>query len=183
MAIVNIDADLAPVATALDARLEEVFADGAAIAGGTPATISAIPGLDRLTADELATGRAGMESGFMAFMKALVSTSPVYHNISSFLNGFSNHGDAAYGDGNVRYWKDPLGYVQLDGLANTPAAPAGLVLGTMPTGYRPLTGDIWLTAADGSTAKIQIGADGNITVIAAPALTWMSLAGIRFFAG
>jgi len=178
----TLDIDQGPVITSLDNHLQDAYANGVTIAGGTPSAIAGIPGLDRLSDADLTTGREGMEIGFAAFLKAM-RLPPTTYNITGFLNGFGQHAGADYGAGHCRYWKDAMGYVLLDGLADTPASPNGKALAQLPAGYRPVTGDIYPAAAQGATAKIQVLSDGYITAVEAPGLTWLSLAGIRFYAG
>ena len=248
----NIDADQAPVVSALDTHLTTAMSAGVAISGGTPATIPGLPHLDKLSSDNLILARGGVEMGFTAFLKALL-TAPTYYQVA-FINGvllykakagdftagqvvtgaggatgtivsktvlspttgsltltnvsgifvdneaitdplggsaladgtyslFSQHPDINYGAGSCRYWKDPMGYICLDGLADTPSSPAGKTLAQLPAGYRPSTGNIFPAAAGGSHGKIQVMSNGNITVVEGPGLTWISLAGIRFYAG
>jgi hypothetical protein len=96
----------------------------------------------------------------------------------AFQNSFSayNSGFAPPG-----YYKDKMGRVHLRGLVNTPAAPNGLVMFTLPAGYRPTTGALVLmTLSSNTVARVSIQANGNVVVDFGAGSGWISLDGLSF---
>jgi hypothetical protein len=91
--------------------------------------------------------------------------------------------------GKVRFFKDYLGFVHIDGLAETTGTPSGAVIFTLPISYRP--SQQVMVIARGSPAgteaavRLDLYTNGDIAVVtpAAASFTsgsWISLANIHF---
>lgn len=96
----------------------------------------------------------------------------------TLLNGFANYGG---GFANAGYYKDKTGIVRLRGLVNTAANPSGLVIFTLPAGYRPSTSGtlLFMTGNNNSLGRIDILPNGDLYVMVGAA-GWFNLDGISF---
>jgi hypothetical protein len=96
----------------------------------------------------------------------------------TLLNGFGDYGN---GFSATAYFKDKLGQVHLRGLVNNAGSPAGLVIFTLPPGYRPSTSGtlIFMTGNNNNMCRIDITANGNVTATTGSA-GWICLDGITF---
>jgi hypothetical protein len=91
--------------------------------------------------------------------------------------------------GNVRYFKDFIGIVHVEGVADTTTSSAGNPIFTLPAGYRPTQNLIFFQQGySGSYAPFRIdidAANGGVSV-QNPAIgtlavnSWVSFAGITF---
>lgn len=86
----------------------------------------------------------------------------------------------------VEYTKDPLGFVHLRGLAKrTAGGTTTLPLFVLPKGYRPAYNEVFithgLTAAPAFVAlRVDVAADGSVSVQVGDGSGYTSLAGITF---
>ncbi len=96
----------------------------------------------------------------------------------TLLNTFTVYG---VGYASPGYYKDKMGRVHLRGLVANVNNPAGLVIFTLPVGYRPATSGILIfpTLNNSSICRIDILANGNV-VVNFGASGWVSLDGIDF---
>lgn len=110
-----------------------------------------------------------------------------------FNTPWRHYAAAASAYGKVRWYKDYLGIVHLDGVAETTGTPTGAVILSLPAGYRPTQQEIFFQqgAAPSATqlgVRVEILANGDIQVVNPAATTfvsgsWVSLANIHFRAG
>ncbi len=96
----------------------------------------------------------------------------------TLLNSFTNYG---FGFSNAGYYKDKMGRVHLRGMVNNVNNPSGLVVFTLPAGYRPTASGILLftTMSNAALARVDIMTNGNV-VISIGTAGWTSLDGISF---
>jgi hypothetical protein len=96
----------------------------------------------------------------------------------TLINGFTNYGN---GFSTAAYFKDKLGQVHLRGLVNNAGSPVGLILFTLPAGYRPSTSGtlIFMTGNNNNMCRIDISVDGNVIATTGSA-GWICLDGIAF---
>jgi N-acetylneuraminic acid mutarotase len=95
----------------------------------------------------------------------------------TLLNSFTNYGN---GYAAVGYYKDKMGRVYLRGMVNNVSNPSGLVVFTLPTGYRPTSGKlVFTTTSNASMGRIDIAANGDV-IINLGLAGWTSLDGISF---
>ncbi len=96
----------------------------------------------------------------------------------TLLNGFTNYG---FGFSNAGYYKDKMGRVHLRGMVNNVNNPSGLVVFTLPAGYRPSTSGvlIFTTLSNAALGRVDIHPNGNVFV-STGAAGWTSLDGISF---
>lgn len=95
----------------------------------------------------------------------------------SYQNGWGNYG-GIYPNGH--YWKDSFGYVHLRGMIEGGGKPANSVIGNLPSGYRPLSREVFLTVGHPNVpVRIDIEQNGNILASTATQ-GWVSLSGISF---
>lgn len=98
----------------------------------------------------------------------------------AFENGWSNY-DTAWQP--IRYRKDALGYVTIEGLAK---GGTNNTIFTLPVGFRvaqtPVGGQglIFAVAATDAFGRIDVKLDGKVTKGSAGANGYVSLSGIRF---
>lgn len=87
-----------------------------------------------------------------------------------------------YGAGlaNAGYAKDSQGYVTLRGVLKDGTTTAGILLFTLPVGYRPTGREFFMVMTNAtSAARIDVLADGTVEAYAASAAA-LSLSGVRF---
>jgi len=95
----------------------------------------------------------------------------------TLLNSFANFAGYA----TAAYYKDKMGIVHLRGTVTRAASQNGIVIFTLPAGYRPSTSGRlgFTTQAASGMSKIDILADGSVMVVAA-STGWIGLDGISF---
>lgn len=96
----------------------------------------------------------------------------------SFMNGWLNYGTPF---NNAEFYKDPLGVVHLRGLIKN--GTLNTVAFVLPAGYRPVTTYMfWQCSFLGSyiSARIDIGATGNVLITTQAGNGFISLDGITF---
>ena len=98
--------------------------------------------------------------------------------IAPTMTNFTNFG-AGYAT--AAYYKDKMGVVHLRGLVNRAASHNGIVVFTLPVGYRPSTSGklLFTTQASSGLSRIDILANGDV-VVTAGSTGWISLDGITF---
>lgn len=90
-----------------------------------------------------------------------------------FLNSWTNFDTTAYQA--VRFWKDPMGLVHIEGVVKGGTPGSTSVVFTLPAGYRPGNGIIAASfSAAGTAARIDIGPNGNV-IVNIGSTTWTSL--------
>lgn len=172
------------VITALDAPMEEAFANGVTVPGGTPPTLPEFPGYRDLKTDDPRMGdqkaltKNAFRNPFAAFISALKSTLS-YTTATNYGTGWGPWGDPAYSNGVVRYYKNIFGEVRVTGLARAPMSPgADETMLTLPAGYRPGPNDaqIFAGAHNSAFACIQVFNNGDIVFNGTPTADgWVSL--------
>lgn len=103
----------------------------------------------------------------MTAAAAPLLTAEAWTAVSSLSNNWANYGGA--GIAPLRYRKDPLGRVCIDGLLNPANASctSGSLIFTLPVGYRPASYNRYcVPVVPGSpdTAYIRIGTDGAVSI-------------------
>lgn len=96
----------------------------------------------------------------------------------TLLNNFTNYGSD---HATAAYYKDKMGRVFLRGLVNNVNNPTGLVVFTLPVGYRPTTSGhlVFATIANNGMGRVDVLANGNVIVNLGTA-GWISLDNISF---
>lgn len=191
MSALNLNTEETLVITAMDTPLEDTFASGVVLPGGTPATIPMVYGYTLLKTDDPRTGnqkeltKNAFRGPFAAFVSALKSAF-AYTTATDYGTGWSAWGDGTYSAGVVRYYKNIFGEVRVQGLARAPLAPgADTTILTLPAGYRPASGDAQIVACahNSAFACIQVFSDGRILFNGTPTADgWVSL-NLSFKAG
>lgn len=170
--------DQAAIITALEAPMEEAFANGVTVTGGSPATLPAYNGWTKLQADQKTLTKNSIKTLLSAYI-AVGAAAPTYINISTYQNGYSNWGDANYSGGNARFWKGTDGMVHVEGLVKAPPSPGSFqTMVIMPVGFRPAPNDgrIFACVHNDVFCSIQIGSDGTIVFRGTPTANgWISL--------
>jgi hypothetical protein len=112
-------------------------------------------------------------------------------NVTTFTTPWRHYqtGSSAYGY--VRYFKDYIGFVHLEGVAETTGTPTGPTIFNLPAGYRPSQALVFIQRATTvlgqptDDCRIDIFATGDVQVIAPDNSKFtsgsgMSFAGIHF---
>jgi|GEM_PF-3678079 len=95
----------------------------------------------------------------------------------TFQNSFTNYNN---GYTTVGYFKDKMGMVHLKGMVTHTGDPDGLVVFTLPIGYRPGSGErVFMAYNSDTVSRVDILANGNV-VVSAGVTGWLSLDGIYF---
>lgn len=96
----------------------------------------------------------------------------------TLLNSFTNYGS---GYASAGYYKDKMGIVHLHGLVQHVGEPDGLVIFTLPVGYRPSTsGELIFMSYNADTlGRVDVMANGNV-VMSLGIPGWFSLNEITF---
>jgi|GEM_PF-420605 len=96
----------------------------------------------------------------------------------TLLNNFTNYGN---GHATAAFYKDKMGRVFLRGLVNNVNNPNGLVVFTLPVGYRPSTSGrlVFTTLSNNALGRIDIQANGDVQVTMGTA-GWIGLDNISF---
>lgn len=177
MALV-LTSDQAAIITALEAPMEEAFANGVTVTGGSPSTLPGYDGWTKMLEDYKVLTKNSVKTLFSAYI-AVGSAAPSYTNISTYQNSFSNWGDGNYSGGNARYWKSPDGMVHVEGLVKAPPSPgANQTMFVMPTGFKPAPNDgrIFACVHNDAFCSIEILSNGNVSFRGTPtANLWISL--------
>ena len=144
MAQLVLTAAQAAIITSLETPMENAFAEGVLVTGGTPPVL---PAYEKY-AEQPTETKDIVKNSFKSLLAAYISTIPASPEtpdatISSFSNSYSLWGDSNYHNGVLRYWKDGLGEVHLQGLVKVPASGSAIyqAMFTMPVGFRPAPGD------------------------------------------
>jgi len=180
-----LDSNEAAFLISLDSALEQAFLDGVVVPGGTPPTLAGVPNYDKLETDQ----RKMTRDVFKSVIAAMVSKFDSYNvptAVSTFSNDYQPFGDSAYAGGQLRYWKDILGYVNLQGQVKTPASPgADQAITTLPAGYRPGPNDghLFSAALGNSFQALQILSNGEVVVRGTPTGAACLSIDVRFKAG
>jgi hypothetical protein len=99
-----------------------------------------------------------------------------WHNVGAagevaFVSPWRNYGGGGTAYGNVRFYKDYLGIVHLEGVTETTGTPTGPTIFTLPAGYRPGETLIFTQRATTvvgqpvDTARIDIAGTGDVQVL------------------
>jgi len=98
--------------------------------------------------------------------------------VPTLLNNFTNYGN---GHAGVAYYKDKMGRVFLRGLVNNVNNPTGLVVFTLPAGYRPSSSGrlVFTSISNNALGRVDILANGDVLVTLGTA-GWISLDNISF---
>lgn len=93
----------------------------------------------------------------------------------AFQNSWVNYDTTTfYG---LRYWKDPMDIVHIEGLIKL--GTIGTTIFTLPAGYRPTNGHLFVVISNGAIGRVDIAPTGNV-VATAGNNTYLSLSGINF---
>jgi hypothetical protein len=118
------------------------------------------------------TGRINDLGTFNTFVYDGIASFPVETKTAfTFAGTWANLGS---GQTPCKYWKDPFGYVHLEGACTGGGADT---ITTLPSGYRPATVYVFDTLANGALATVQIDTSGVVTCTSHTAL---QLNGIYF---
>lgn len=60
----------------------------------------------------------------------------------------------------ARFWKDPMGIVHIDGMVKS--GTIGATIFSLPAGYRPSNGLLFVTLANGAIARFDVAPTGNV---------------------
>lgn len=177
MALV-LTSDQAAIITALETPMEEAFANGVTVTGGSPATLPGYDGWSKMLEEYKVLTKDSVKTLFSAYI-AVGAAAPSYTNITTYQNGYSNWGDPNYSGGNARYWKGTDGMVHVEGLVKAPPSPgANQTMLVMPVGFRPATNDarIFACSHNDTFCSIQMGYDGTVVFRGTPTANgWISL--------
>jgi hypothetical protein len=172
--------------TSMEQPFLDSFGDGIVLPGGTPPVIAGFKGFKDYNAEMKLNAINAIKSTF-APLVSLIVKEPGYVTVSTFVNGYASWGDANYGNGLVRYYKDVQGIVRVHGLLRTP--PTGSVkyvtAFVLPAGFRPAPGDtrIFACTSEDAYMGIEVNANGNVTPLTvANNNAWISLE-LSFYAG
>jgi hypothetical protein len=122
--------------------------------------------------------------GYPASYFALAAIEPPHivgaTNQPAFQNGWS--GSVGADDEGLSFFKDSWGIVHLQGNAGN-VNPSTNTIFTLPTGYRPNKNLYFAVyGSGGSAAYVQIGSNGNVTVIG-PSENYVGLSNVTFREG
>ena len=133
------------------------------------------------------TGGSGNLAGTLTVDKINIQTGfegiqTEWKNVSG-LNGWGTYPNYD----RARFYKDPFGFVHLEGMMGNGTVTAGTGILTLPQGYRPDNNLRFLQPAGDSstnlTVQLDVGYNGNVIIKFAPVtIKWISLSGIIFFA-
>jgi hypothetical protein len=96
---------------------------------------------------------------------------PTMTNFTNFGSGYST----------AAYYKDKMNVVHLRGVVNRAANHNGIIVFTLPAGYRPSTSGklLFTTTAQSGLSRIDILTNGDV-VVTTGSTGWISLDGITF---
>ena len=94
----------------------------------------------------------------------------------SMINGWLVYDSVNWG--NAQYKKDSSGTVWFRGLIKSGTVPA--IIFTLPVGYRPIATKIFMVSCVDAVARIDVRSNGEVYINNAAAVTWVSLASIKF---
>jgi hypothetical protein len=77
----------------------------------------------------------------------------------------------------LRFWRDPVGVVHLEGLIKSGVVPS--VVFTLPNGYLPINGHTFTVISNGAIGRVDVAPTGNV-VVQAGNNTYVALSGITF---
>jgi hypothetical protein len=163
--------------SALEGPFLQSFGDGLVLPNGTPASLPGFKGFNDLSAELKLSAINGVKSTFAPFIVTIFQT-PIFINVSSFLNGFSAYADSSFYGGVVRYTKDVFGLVKVQGQVRTPTSGAVINLDMLqlPVNFRPGTNHIFACVSNNLFCSVQVSASGVITPRTAAANnTWINL--------
>lgn len=132
-------------------------------------------------ARETDTGRIKYGDGVtdwnaLPYWKApLVDIPDAVSAVPSLSSGWSNFGAPYAG---IRYRRGASRLVTIEGLIN---GGSNGTLFVLPAGYRPAGTLIFIVMRDSGTARIDVAADGTVSVAGSIA-SWLSLSGVAFYA-
>lgn len=92
-----------------------------------------------------------------------------------FQNSWANYDTASFKE--ARFWKDPMGIVHLEGLVKN--GTIGTTIFTLPAGYRPSNGQLFVSISNGAIGRIDVAPTGNV-VATTGNNAWITLSGITF---
>lgn len=92
----------------------------------------------------------------------------------AFQNSWVNFGGTFQG---LRFWKDPMGIVHVEGLVKSGTVPA--VVFNLPVGYRPSNRHVFVVISNGAIGRCDVEATGDVSVIAGSNV-YVALSGINF---
>lgn len=99
----------------------------------------------------------------------------------SLINGYANIGS---GFAPASYFKSSDGTVTLKGLLSTPTNPNGVILGTLPSAYRPVEAQRFpaygLVSSSNQSVWVQILSNGEISLLCPSETSQVDLSGISF---
>lgn len=77
----------------------------------------------------------------------------------------------------LRFWKDPMGLVHIEGLVKS--GTIGATIFTLPAGYRPDKAHVFVVISNGAIGRCDVTATGQVVAMAGNN-TYFSLSGINF---
>ena len=171
MAQLVLTADQAAIITSLETPMENAFAEGVLVTGGSPAVL---PPYEKYI-DQQAETKDLVKNSFKSLIAAYVAVAgaaPAFQTISTFSNGYSLWGDGNYHNGVLRYWKDGLNEVHVQGLVKVPASGSAIyqAMFTMPVNFRPAPGDNHIVPCVHNDAPfaIEINSAGTVSTRMTP---------------
>jgi len=76
----------------------------------------------------------------------------------AFENSWVNYDTASFRG--ARFWKDPMGIVHIEGLVKSGTVAATIF--TLPAGYRPSNGLLFVTITNGGIGRFDVASTGNV---------------------
>jgi len=163
-----------------DARIQIIAGPGlvgsASLQDGS-VTTSKLPDSAVSTAKLANTSVTTAKIGDAQVTAAKIETQQAWQNVA-FQNNWINYGET-WSTG--QYMKDSLGFVTLRGLLKN--GNAGATMFTLPVGYRPLGGLIYIADCQGGYSRIDVNPTGTVVQQGYKGggnNQYLSLAGIRF---
>lgn len=94
-------------------------------------------------------------------------------------NGWVNYGnDGTYTYNPAGYYMDVSGRVWLRGMLKNGTVNSAFF--TLPSGFAPSYRQLFIANSNSGAYRLDIGIDGTVVSVGAPATTWFSLDGISF---
>jgi hypothetical protein len=81
-----------------------------------------------------------------------------------FLNSWVNYDAAVYQV--VRFWRDPLDMIHVEGLVKNGVIGAGGTVFILPAGYRPSLGMLYSTETSTGHGRVDVSPTGNVIAVA-----------------
>jgi hypothetical protein len=112
-------------------------------------------------------------------VKQIQSSTPTWYE-PTLLNGWENYGA---GWTPASYGRDSQGFIHLRGLIKSGTVTASTVLFVLPTDFRPtLNAGPFITISNGAASRVDVLADGSVTIEGTTSNVYLSLNTIYFYA-